>query len=1584
MNKGKTLLITSILLMNVLFLLPSLIYTPAEALDYGMDEDLGNVDASFLGENNGDLFGISAGVGDVNGDGYDDILIGAPGNDDSGDFSGKTYLIFGSNSGWTMDTDLSSVGASFLGEGEMDHFGGSTGGVGDVNGDGYNDILISAHYNDESRSNAGQTYLIMGKSSGWTLDTDISTSDASFLGERSEDLSGSSIAIGGDINGDGYDDILISARGNDEGGTRAGQTYLIFGKASGWAMDTDLSVSDASFWGEDHNDYSGYSVAGAGDVNDDGYDDILIGAYQNDEGGNMAGQTYLILGKASGWAMDTDLSDSDASFWGENEVDMSGFSVAGGGDVNGDGYDDILIGAYNNDEGGSNAGQTYLIFGKASGWAKDTDLSASDASFWGEDADDWSGHSVSIVGDVNGDGYDDILIGATGDDDGGSKAGQIYLILGKSSGWTMDTDLSDSDASYWGEDENDSSAFPARAEDINGDGYNDFLCRSIVNDEGGKDAGQSYLIFPDHNSKPTSITSVKAYSEDEYTHQITYAEPGDKIYIELQGTDGLASRKNIAEVWVQGSSNPNKDFKLRLHETGENSGKFRGNFTIANRTHARYQWINATGGGWVQVTSRQDPTKFVNLSIGQGIEIEPKPSIVYAPEDYPFSLHFSAGGIIPDSWQFDTNASWLQWDGSTKNISGTPDNSHVGTYWAELRAESTDAYGSVNFTVQVNNTNPSIITDSPTTAYEKQEYIVDFNSSDDGQGTITWYLDTDADWLNLDAETGVLNGTPTETNIGTFTVNVSIHDGNGGWDFTEFDLEVFEKNDPPDLTDLIFIPQELFRGQTATIYIEASDPENGTEMEPPVLETRSPTSIWNKINCSYNFDGNNYTAEYGTDATTETGKHSFRVKLTDLQNLSSNWYYVNDTLTVKNNLPFINDTFENIAVYSDQNTIMDLVSYADDYENSPTELTWEVVEYSPLILFDAYMKNSTAVEIWPSSPDRTGMGKIKFRITDEDGGEYARNITLEILSPAERPKITISLESPENGSTVGNASVNLTWKGDGYEGKISYSLYFGDSKDDMSLKSEELDGTNVQISDLTDGTTYYWKVTATAEGIPTVFESETWHFTVQFGFVPTHKIELSFNTASVSVKRGDSALVTLTFKNLGDVTESVTINVMGELKDYVSMDNIIWLGVGEEKTININILALSKLQLKTYDLTIETAFSGEKTTASITVTVTSEKGTRDEGSVMSWFWFIIGAILILAIAGLLIFLILRRRKKTDDEGEVIDAEIEGRARSGITKADLDMLAIGKGQSGAESFQGRLSEPLQYTLPSQQTYQHKPLPTAPQVTLPELKVTGAVKEEPKALPQTAGTSPVVTSKPVPTVSLPQTADKKAESKPPEVPALPMKSTVPGAPTPSKPIPPPTTETTEHPKPHESHAPPEPAPTPSLSAELFPGEAPVPSATTPEAPLPPPTPAPQDSSSGLQVGTRKKPSFMDVKHTMLFKLEEPMPCSICYGSITEGLQAIRCNCGNIGHVSCGIKVGKCPECGTGYEDVINRASEQAIIESVQDSEKTAKVEVEVKVEWDEKGDMMRNLLKQLLNKEITVDEYKLISKDIKESF
>jgi len=139
------------------------------------------------------------------------------------------------------------------------------------------------------------------------------------------------VASAGDVNGDGYDDFLIGAYYDGDGrGDGTGQTYLILGNAAaGWGMDFDLSNADASFWGEDAGDNSGLSVASAGDVNGDGYDDFLIGAAYSDDGGDWAGQTYLILGNAAaGWGMDFDLSGADASFWGEDQGDRSGYRVA--------------------------------------------------------------------------------------------------------------------------------------------------------------------------------------------------------------------------------------------------------------------------------------------------------------------------------------------------------------------------------------------------------------------------------------------------------------------------------------------------------------------------------------------------------------------------------------------------------------------------------------------------------------------------------------------------------------------------------------------------------------------------------------------------------------------------------------------------------------------------------------------------------------------------------------------------------------------------------------------------------------------------------------------------------------------------------------------------------------------------------------------------------------------------------------------------------------------------------------------------------------------------------------------------------
>jgi hypothetical protein len=311
-----------------------------------------------------------------------------------------------------MDVNLTTVDASFMGEYANDNAGYSINSAGDVNGDGFDDFLISAHQSDHGGIDTGQIYLIFGKSSGWSMDVNLSNANASFFGESSYDTAGGTwvgwgaiecVNGAGDVNGDGYDDILIGSDANAEGGPWAGQAYLILGKDSGWSMDTNLSNADASFIGENSGDYLGSSVAGAGDVNNDGYDDILLGAWGNAEGGPEAGKAYLIFGNDSGWSMDFNLSNADVSFIGESSSDWAGWGLASAGDVNSDGYDDILISADGRDEGGTNAGQVYLILGKANGWNKKIDLSNADASFIGESGLDYAGTPSKGAGDVNGD-----------------------------------------------------------------------------------------------------------------------------------------------------------------------------------------------------------------------------------------------------------------------------------------------------------------------------------------------------------------------------------------------------------------------------------------------------------------------------------------------------------------------------------------------------------------------------------------------------------------------------------------------------------------------------------------------------------------------------------------------------------------------------------------------------------------------------------------------------------------------------------------------------------------------------------------------------------------------------------------------------------------------------------------------------------------------------------------------------------------------------------------------------------------------------------------------------------------------------
>jgi len=381
-----------------------LVYGPVDT-----PESLSTADATFEGESESAYLNEVAAAGDVNGDGFDDILLGAGDEDVGANQSGKAYVVLG-----PPDPVMSPV-ASYHGEGASHVAGSSVAGVGDVDADGFDDILIGAN---GYSGNTGRAYLVYGPMSG---DDSLASADARLTGEWGGDRAGIDVAGAGDVNGDGYDDMLVGAYGASHLGVNAGKAYLVLGPLD---HDLPLGSADAMFFGEVDGDNAGYSVAGAGDVDGDGNDDVLIGAYANDEVGNLAGKAYLLRGPLSGWI---GLDTADAEFRGEDAEDQSGRRLAGAGDVNGDGYDDLLIGAPGSDGAGANSGRAYLLLGPQAGTV---DLDDASALITGEYAGDSAGTAVGGGADVDGDGLDDIVIGASGFDLVGSGSGITYLLTG--------------------------------------------------------------------------------------------------------------------------------------------------------------------------------------------------------------------------------------------------------------------------------------------------------------------------------------------------------------------------------------------------------------------------------------------------------------------------------------------------------------------------------------------------------------------------------------------------------------------------------------------------------------------------------------------------------------------------------------------------------------------------------------------------------------------------------------------------------------------------------------------------------------------------------------------------------------------------------------------------------------------------------------------------------------------------------------------------------------------------------------------------------------------------------------------------
>jgi len=401
-----------------------------------------------------------------------------------------------------------------------DDSGFSVSTAGDINGDGVGDLIVGSYRADmnssASGSSSGRSYVVFGHSPPFAATLPLPSLNGSngfrLDGVAAYDLSGRSVSAAGDINGDGVGDLIVGSLFADPNGSASGSSYVVFGHSPPFVATLALSSLRGSngfrLDGAAANDLSGYSVSAAGDINGDGIDDLIVGAYVADKNGSRSGSSYVVFGHSPPFAATLALSSLNGSngfrLDGVAASDYSGFSVSAAGDINGDGVGDLIVGAPFADPNGSRSGSSYVVFGHSPPFVATLALSSLSGSngfrLDGVAAGDDSGRSVSAAGDINGDGVGDLIVGAPFADPNGSLSGSSYVVFGHSPPFATTLALSSLSGSNGfrldGAAAGDQSGRSVSAAgDINGDGIGDLIVGAPFADPNGSRSGSSYVVF---------------------------------------------------------------------------------------------------------------------------------------------------------------------------------------------------------------------------------------------------------------------------------------------------------------------------------------------------------------------------------------------------------------------------------------------------------------------------------------------------------------------------------------------------------------------------------------------------------------------------------------------------------------------------------------------------------------------------------------------------------------------------------------------------------------------------------------------------------------------------------------------------------------------------------------------------------------------------------------------------------------------------------------------------------------------------------------------------------------------------------
>jgi len=514
-----------------------------------------------------------ASAGDVNGDGYSDVVVGVYQYDNPESNEGGVFVYHGSAAGLSIIPNNTPDDADQTGA----TFGVSVASAGDVNADGYSDVIIGANdYDDGANTSEGRAFVYHGSAAGLSVTPNSTPDDADQAGA----FFANSVASAGDVNGDGYSDVIVGAFGYDDGAnTNEGRAFVYYGSAAGLSASPNSTPDDADQAGASF----GTSVACAGDVNGDGYSDVIIGAPLYNDGANAAeGRAFVYYGSAAGLSA-TPISTPDDA---DQANAFFGYKVACAGDVNGDGYSDVIIGAYLYDDGFTNEGKAFIYHGSATGLSATPNSSPADANL----ANALFGFSVSGAGDVNGDGYSDVIIGASGYTSGANASeGRAYMYYGSAAGLSAAPNITLDDTnqafSYFG-------VSVSGAGDVNGDGYSDVIVgASNYNDGANNFEGRAFIYYgslvglsASPNSTPddadqagasfgTSVACAGDVNGDGYSDVII----GAPLY-----NDGANAAEGRAFLYNGNELTANKRNNLRLYNSDLSTPINSSNFIFGN------------------------------------------------------------------------------------------------------------------------------------------------------------------------------------------------------------------------------------------------------------------------------------------------------------------------------------------------------------------------------------------------------------------------------------------------------------------------------------------------------------------------------------------------------------------------------------------------------------------------------------------------------------------------------------------------------------------------------------------------------------------------------------------------------------------------------------------------------------------------------------------------------------------------------------------------------------------------------------------------------------------------------------------